>query len=139
MDIINVILIEDNEGDIHLIREALEDNPIVGDVIIYKNGKDALEFLENCSNDIYKIPYLILLDINLPIISGKDVLDRVKENSITSHIPVIILTTSSSPKDIQDCYMKQANCYVVKPIDVDIYYKAVNHIVNYYSAIIGPV
>src|SRR5690606_9532787 len=114
---VHILLVEDNEGDIVLTLDAFEESKIRTKISVVKNGADALDFVFNRGN--YKEedrPDLILLDINLPIYSGHEVLKKIKEDPSLKTIPVIMLTTSASQKDINKAYENYSNSYVTKPI-----------------------
>lgn len=109
-------MIEDNPGDVLLTTEALEGSKYVIEIEVVTNGKDGVDFLFQKGNfkDAAR-PDLVLLDINLPLKTGHQVLQEIKSNPLTSDIPVIILTTSSAQDDILTSYQEQASCYIVKP------------------------
>ncbi|HSF53418.1 MAG TPA: response regulator [Algoriphagus sp.] len=117
-----VLMIEDNPGDVLLTTEALQESKFVVDIEVVTNGKDGVDFLfqkgkfENSSR-----PDLVLLDINLPLKTGHQVLQEIKANARTRDIPVIMLTTSSTQDDILTSYQEQASCYIVKPSEADQY------------------
>lgn len=134
MDGINVLLVEDNEGDILLTKEAAEDSGIVENIRVIKDGKEAIKFFEALTKP-EEIPQLVLLDINLPKISGQDVLIYIKNNEKFKSIPVIMLTTSSSEKDIAQSYKNHANCYITKPIDAVDFKKAIHTLGNFWTNI----
>lgn len=114
-----ILLVEDNEGDIVLTTEALEDCKVANELKVVRDGSDALHFLFSKSRqNLNDLPDLILLDINLPKKNGHEVLESVKNHPDLKHIPIIILTTSSSESDILRAYQKHANCYIVKPLEV---------------------
>ncbi len=117
MKLIKILLIEDNEGDILLTREALQDSKITNTVNVIRDGEAAIDFFSNLVNK-EELPDLILLDINLPKKSGHEVLVYLKNNEKYKRIPVIILTTSSSERDITLSYKNYANCFITKPMDV---------------------
>lgn len=126
MKIVHILLVEDNEGDIILTLDAFEESKIKTKISTVKNGKDALDFLfkRNKYADALR-PDLILLDINLPIFNGHDVLKKIKQDQSLKKIPVIMLTTSSNQRDINMAYENHTNSYVTKPIDMDDFMKAV--------------
>src|ERR1700731_4103923 len=117
MKLIKILLIEDNEGDILLTREALQDSKIANTVNVIRDGEAAIDFFSNLVNK-EELPDLILLDINLPKKSGHEVLVYLKTSEKYKQIPVIILTTSSSERDITLSYKNYANCFITKPMDV---------------------
>ena len=134
---IHVLLVEDNEGDIFLTTEALEEAKIVINLSIAKDGKDAIDFVSrrgNHTND--ELPDLVLLDINLPKRNGHEVLKHIKEDEKLKHIPVIILTTSSSEKDINLSYKQYANCYIIKPVEVSDFLRVISTIENFWISIV---
>ncbi|MEB2782040.1 response regulator [Algoriphagus sp. C2-6-M1] len=123
---VHILLVEDNEGDIVLTLEAFEEGKIKTKISVVKNGQDALDYLYNRGKyEKAEKPDLILLDINIPIITGLDVLKEVKTDTKLKKIPVIVLTTSSNEKDINMAYQNHANSYIVKPIELEDFLKAV--------------
>ncbi len=138
MKVVNILLVEDNDGDILLTTEALEESRIINTLTIAKNGKDALDFLYKrgrFSNET--LPDLILLDINLPYKNGHEVLTIIKNDDTLKNIPVIMLTTSSSETDIYKSYSNYANCYIIKPIEVKEFIAAVISIKNFWLNIVA--
>lgn len=128
---LKILIIEDNEGDVLLLKEAFEEVGSTAELEFIKNGRDALISLFDVSR-IQLLPDLILLDLNLPMKSGMEILIAIKNSTQHKHIPTIILTTSSAVKDIQDSYDNHANCYVTKPIDINEYYQSIAKIHNYW-------
>ncbi|WP_339924578.1 response regulator [uncultured Cyclobacterium sp.] len=122
----NILLVEDNEGDIVLILEAFEELKIKAEINIAKNGQEALDYLfERGTKNKSKKPDLILLDINIPIYNGHEVLKQIKEDPILKKTPVIMLTTSTNQKDINKAYQNHCNSYVKKPLNVDEFLDAI--------------
>lgn len=123
---VHILLVEDNEGDIVLTLEAFEESKVKTKISVVKNGQDALDFLfkKGPFNDA-DTPDLILMDINIPIFSGHDVLKIIKSDDILKTIPVIMLTTSSNQKDIDKAYQNYTNSYVTKPIEMDDFLKTI--------------
>jgi CheY-like chemotaxis protein len=135
---IHILLVEDNEGDIFLTQEAFEDFKIKNKISVVRDGKEAMDFL--FKENEYKNaedPDLVILDINLPKKSGHDVLKTVKDNPKTQHIPVIMLSTSSSEKDISLSYQNRANCFISKPIEADEFMKAITSIEEFWLSIVS--
>lgn len=134
---IHILLVEDNEGDILLTTEALEEGKIVNKISVAKDGKAAIDFLEK-KNGYEKAttPDLILLDVNLPKKNGHEVLQYIKNADKLKMIPVIILTTSSSEKDIMLSYKNYANCFITKPVEVDNFLQVINSIENFWISIV---
>ena len=116
--VLEILLVEDNEGDIELTLAAFEESQIDHTLHIVNNGEQALDFMygrkdfQGCS-----CPEVVLLDLNLPTISGHDVLKAMKNDMALSSIPVIILTSSQAEKDILESYSLKASCYIVKPVE----------------------
>jgi len=120
MDKAHILLVEDNEGDIVLTLEAFEESKIKTAISVVKNGQAALDFLFQREAFASALkPDIILLDINIPLLNGHEVLKQIKEDPILKKIPVIMLTTSSSQKDIHLTYENHGNSYITKPIDID--------------------
>ena len=134
---IHILLVEDNEGDIYLTTEALEAGKIVNKVSVARDGKLAIDFLEKRAPYLdAELPDLILLDVNLPKKNGHEVLKYIKESPRLKYIPVIMLTTSSSEKDILQSYQQYANCFITKPVEVDSFFKVVSSIQNFWISIV---
>jgi CheY-like chemotaxis protein len=134
---IHILLVEDNEGDILLTTDALEEGKIINKVSVVKDGKLAIDFLNNKEPYVdAEIPNLILLDINLPKKNGHEVLKYIKGSEKFRHIPIIMLTTSSSEKDIHEAYNHYANCFITKPVDVDEFMEAVTKIESFWISIV---
>ena len=133
----HLLLVEDNEGDILLTTEALEASKVLNEVSIVRNGKLALDFVfkKNGYEDV-KSPDVILMDINLPLKSGIEVLEILKSDESTKHIPIIILTTTSSESDIMKSYNNHANAYIVKPVDVSEFLEAVLSLEDFWLNIV---
>jgi CheY-like chemotaxis protein len=129
----NILLVEDNQGDVLLTQEAFEEYGGNYNLFDVNDGQEAINFLEQIPPYAnVDSPNLILLDINLPKINGHQVLKYIKSNSNLKHIPVIMLTTSSSEKDISLCYANYANCYITKPNDVVDFFKIIENISDFW-------
>ena len=133
---IHILLVDDNEGDILLTREALEEARIVNKISIAHDGMEAIQFLRNNRPFGGEKPDLILLDINLPKMDGKEVLGIIKNDPDLRRIPVIMLTTSSSEKDIFTSYDNHANCYITKPVDLEKFMDVVRTIEDFWISIV---
>ena len=131
MKSINVLLIEDNEGDIVLTTEAFEESKLINKISVIRDGRAAINFFENLK-DVSERPDLVFLDINLPTASGHEVLKYIKSSEKHKRIPVIMLTTSSAEKDILQCYNNHVNCYISKPIDMDSYLETMAKIEDFW-------
>lgn len=132
---IHILLVDDNEGDILLTKEALDDARIINRISIAYDGLEAIKFLKEppAREDM---PDLILLDINLPRMSGTEVLEVIKNDPELKRIPVIMLTTSSAEKDILASYNNHANCYITKPVDLDRFMDVVRTIEDFWISIV---
>lgn len=117
-DIFHILLIEDSEVDAMLMREVLERLSLPNEVTLCRDGAEAVEYLSDESNSL---PQLTFLDINMPRMHGKEVLEFIKTNDRIKHIPVIMLSSSDVKKDVIDCYRLQANSYIKKPTSVAEY------------------
>jgi chemotaxis family two-component system response regulator Rcp1 len=134
---INILLVEDNEGDIYLTVEAFKDGKFKNQINVVRNGEEAIQYLfkEGTYSDAVT-PDLILLDINLPKVDGKEVLRLIKNDETLRSIPVLILTTSSAEKDIIDSYNGHANCYILKPVKLESFLSVVQSIENFWISIV---
>ena len=134
---IEILLVEDNNGDILLIQEALEEGKLNSNLSVTKNGMDGLDFLHR--RGIYKnapTPDLILLDMNLPKKNGKEVLADIKSDEELKVIPVVILTSSQAEQDILASYRLNANCYITKPVDFEKFIDVINSIENFWFSVV---
>lgn len=129
----HILLVEDNEGDILLTREALEESSLNCKLDNVKDGQSAIDFIYN-KNEFksHKLPDLILLDINLPYKNGHEVLASLKNDGRTRQIPVIMFTTSSSEEDILKSYQLHANSYVTKPLGAEQFEEVFKNIENFW-------
>jgi len=133
---IHILLVEDNEGDIMLIHEALHERPLVERVSVVRDGRQAIDLLdENIRSRSAELPDLILLDINLPKVNGHEVLCYIKQNDRLKQIPVIMLTTSSAEVDVRESYRDHANCYITKPEEADGLNRVVQGIEDFWMKI----
>lgn len=129
----NILLVEDNKGDVLLTQEAFEESGNNCQLYVVNDGQEAINFLEQIPPYTHiELPDLVLLDINLPKLNGHEVLKYIKSNPSLKHIPVIMLTTSSSEKDISDCYSNHANCYITKPNDVEVFFRIIENVNNFW-------
>ena len=133
---LEILLIEDNEGDVELTQRVFRDGTPPCNISVANDGVEALDFLFKRGNFAnMPTPQLILLDLNMPRMDGKKFLEIVKEESELKAIPVIMLTSSQSAKDIRECYERHANSYVVKPFDGKEYAEALRQIVSFWSGL----
>ena len=137
MNPIHILLVEDNEGDILLTKEALNQVKIINTISVVKDGKEAISYMEKIvpfANSL--TPDIILLDINLPKMNGHEVLKYLKANNNFKHIPIIMFTTSSAERDILESYKNYANCYITKPVEVDDFLNVIKTIENLWMSIV---
>lgn len=135
MKTVEILLIEDNEGDIFLTTEALEEGRILNNTKVVRDGKMALDYLAE-GLETGNLPDLILLDVNLPKMNGHEVLQFVKQHIELKRIPVIMLTTSSAEKDINLSYQNHANCYITKPVEAADFMGAISKIEDFWINIV---
>lgn len=130
---IHILLVEDNEGDILLTKEALDERNIKNQLSVARDGEEALDFIHKKGKfENAEEPDLILLDINLPKLNGHEVLQTIKSDRKYRHIPVLMLTTSSSSKDIFASYDSHANSFITKPLEVDSFQEAIASIEEFW-------
>lgn len=133
MERIHILLVEDNEGDVTLTSEAFENARLQSVLSVVRDGESAMDFLLKRHRYLdVKIPDLILLDLNLPRKNGYEVLQFLKADTNLKHIPVIVLSTSSSMNDVNKCYENYANCYITKPMDIENFFNVVSKIENFW-------
>jgi two-component system, chemotaxis family, response regulator Rcp1 len=121
-----ILLVEDNPGDVRLMREALTSDGRGKSLSVVEDGEQAISFLHRSGKfSQAPRPDLIFLDLNLPLKDGREVLAEIKSSDDLRRIPVIVLTTSESKRDVQQAYELHANCYVKKPTDLDEYLSVV--------------
>lgn len=134
---VEILLVEDNEGDVRLTKEALSENKMGNHLSVVRDGVEAVDFLRK-EGDYAGAPRpdLILLDLNLPKKDGREVLAEIKADEDLKRIPVVILTTSEADEDIFDAYTHYANCYVTKPVGLDHFIKVVKTIEEFWLVIV---
>jgi two-component system response regulator len=134
---IEILLVEDSPGDILIAREALSEAKLLNTIHVAEDGVEAMDFLHKRGKFASApTPDLILLDLNLPRKSGREVLAEIKADEKFKHIPVVVLTTSSAEEDILKSYNLHANCYVVKPVEFDSFVKAVQSIQHFWFSVV---
>jgi CheY-like chemotaxis protein len=131
-----VLLVEDNPDDVIMIREAFEQSLTPIQLYVVSNGEQAIKFVRRTDTDALR-PSLILLDLNLPIRNGLDVLAELKSDTEFLSIPIVVLTTSQSPNDIQQCYSLHANAYIIKPPDFDGYADVIKQVATCFLGLIS--
>ncbi|HKI74174.1 MAG TPA: response regulator [Pseudomonadales bacterium] len=132
-----ILLVEDNEGDIRLIKEAFKEGKLVNSLHVARDGIEALEFLykQGQYRDAPR-PDLILLDLNLPRKDGREVLEEIKDQPHLRAVPVVVLTTSKAEEDICRSYNLHANCYITKPVDFDKFLNVVNAVESFWFRLV---
>ena len=135
--LLNVLLVEDNPGDIRLMREALRDGVAKKKLDAVEDGEEALAYLRREAPYADKpTPDLIFLDLNLPKKDGREVLIEIKRDDQLRRIPVVILTTSEAERDVSRAYELHANCYIKKPTDLDEYMEVIRACENFWLQIV---
>ena len=134
---VQILLVEDNPGDVGLTLEALKEATLPNKLTVVKNGADALSLLRRQGQHAGAArPDLILLDLNLPKKDGRKVLAEIKGDANLKRIPVVILTTSEDEQDVLESYNLHANCYIVKPLDLDRFITVVKSIEDFWLRIV---
>jgi len=134
---IEILLVEDNPGDVRLTIEALKEGKVRNNLSVAKDGVEALSFLrrEGTFSGAAR-PDLILLDLNLPRKDGREVLAEIKDDAVLRRIPVVVLTTSKAEEDILRTYDLHANCYITKPVDLDQFIAVVRSIDDFWLSVV---
>ena len=134
---VEILLVEDNKGDVGLIEEVFEEAKIKNSLHVAEDGEEAMLYLRREGKFLSSPhPDLILLDLNLPKKDGREVLKEIKKDSNLKNIPLIVLTTSTADKDILRAYDLHANAYITKPIDFNEFIKVVESIVNFWLGVV---
>jgi chemotaxis family two-component system response regulator Rcp1 len=132
-----IMLIEDNQGDVMMFRRALNAVESKSRLSVYEDGNKAMEYLLNLGTNLKTIrPELVVLDLKLPGKNGLELLKFLKTDDSLKRIPVIVMTDSDSAKDISDVYDLFANCFIIKPLDSDEYMKYIEYIDSFWSAVV---
>jgi CheY-like chemotaxis protein len=131
-----ILLVEDNPDDVELILRSLKKNSIANDVVVAKDGVEALDFLFSTGSyagrDVSNVPTVILLDLKLPKVDGLEVLRRIRNDERTKLLPVVILTSSKEENDVITSYKLGANSYVRKPVDFNQFSEAIRYLGLYW-------
>jgi len=134
---VEILLVEDNPGDVRLTKEALKEAKVINNLTVLKDGVEALAFLRHQGiYDNAATPHLILLDLNLPRKDGREVLAEIKADEKLKRIPVVVLTTSQDEQDVFKRYNLHANCYVTKPVDLEQFISVVKSIEDFWLGIV---
>ena len=134
---VDVLLVEDNPGDVKLTQEALSETKMLVNLYTVEDGVEALDFLykRNKFGDVPR-PDIIILDLNLPLRDGRQVLEEIKQDPSLKRIPVVILTSSKAEEDIVRTYDLHANCFITKPLDFDQFINIVKSIEQFWFTIV---
>lgn len=137
MTSIEVLIVEDNPADVDLVIEAFKDGKLTINLVVAEDGAKAMAYLRKEGE--YKsaiIPDLVLLDLNMPIKNGFEVLDEMKQDPLLRRIPVIIMTISKAEEDVLKSYDLHANAYIVKPVELNQFMSAIKSVENFWLAIV---
>ncbi len=130
---VEILLVEDSAADARLTAEALKQSKIINNLHVARDGAEAMKFLRRENGDAdAPTPDLILLDLNMPRMDGREVLEVIKNDDVLKTIPVVIMTTSREEKDVMQSYAAHANCYIRKPLDVNGFFDVVSSIENFW-------
>ncbi|MBI5125288.1 MAG: response regulator [Planctomycetes bacterium] len=134
---VNILLVEDNLGDVRLTQEALKEGKVLNNLSVTRDGEEAMEFLWRRGKYANAIrPDLILLDLNMPKKDGRAVLTDIKNDEELRSIPVVVLTTSVAEQDILKAYNLHANCYITKPVDLGQFIEVVKNINDFWFTVV---
>ena len=134
---IEILLVEDNPGDVRLTKEALKEAKVINNLTVLKDGEEALAYHRRQGPyEKAARPHLILLDLNLPRKDGREVLAQIKGEDALKRIPVVVLTTSQDEQDVLKSYNLHANCYITKPVDLDQFIRVVQSIEDFWLGIV---
>jgi CheY-like chemotaxis protein len=134
---ITILMAEDNATDVMITKEALTHAKLLNTLHVVSDGIEAMDFLHRRGTHAKApVPDLILLDLNMPRMNGQEVLKAIKADDQLKHIPVVVLTTSKAEEDVVKAYGLYANCYVVKPVDFDVFADVVRSIEQFWFSVV---
>lgn len=137
-----ILLVEDNPDDVELTRIAFNEAKIANKLVVASDGAEALDYLfargKHCDRDPSDLPSLVLLDLNLPKVDGREVLHAIRSNEATKTLPVVVLTTSTEPFDVEASYALGVNSYIRKPVDFEQFVWAVKQVGLYWLVLNHP-
>jgi CheY-like chemotaxis protein len=134
---IRILLVEDDPGDVLLTQEALADSKLLHELEVINDGAAALERIARSAGpEGEPMPDLVLLDLNLPKVDGRGVLAQLKGDPATSHVPVVVLTTSDAAEDVSTSYGLHANAYVCKPVDFAAFHEVIRSIDDFFLTVV---
>jgi two-component system, response regulator len=133
-----ILLVEDNPADVMLALRAIKKNGVMNEVLIARNGSEAFEYLYPTDGVAAKRPGVVLLDLNMPLVDGHEVLKRIRNEASTRLLPVVILTSSIEHADLEQAYGNGANGYVKKPVSFDDFVEAMRRLGDYWLGLNQP-
>ncbi len=134
---IEILLVEDNPGDVRLTQEALKEGKVYNNLNVVEDGVEAMAYLRKEGKYVDAVvPDIILLDLNLPKMDGREVLAAIKDDKNIKRIPVVVLTTSKDDEDVLKVYDLHANCYITKPVDLDQFLNVVKSIKDFWFTVV---
>jgi two-component system, chemotaxis family, response regulator Rcp1 len=134
---VEILLVEDSPSDVLMTKEALDEARLINTIHVAEDGVEAMQFLRKEGKfSSAPRPDLILLDLNLPRMNGREVLAEIKADELLKNIPVVVLTTSRAEEDVLRAYNLHANCYVIKPVEFDNFVKAVQSIRQFWFSVV---
>jgi two-component system, chemotaxis family, response regulator Rcp1 len=137
LNTIDVLLVEDNPGDVRLTREALKEGRIAVNLRVANDGLEAMKMLRQEGEYVsLPLPDIVLLDLNMPKMDGREVLRQIKTDDNLKRLPVVILTTSAAEKDILQAYGLHANCYITKPVELEEFMEIVKSIEGFWLTVV---
>jgi CheY-like chemotaxis protein len=131
-----ILLVEDNPGDVLLTKRALKSGKVLHNLHVANDGEAALAFLRDVEYGKAPRPDLVLLDLNLPKVNGREVLAKIKSNEALASIPVVVLTTSKADEDVMTAYELHANSFITKPVDWPQFMNVIQHIEEYWFTVV---
>ena len=138
----NILLVEDNPDDVELTRLAFEEANVANDMVVVRDGAEALDYLfargRYADRDARELPSIVLLDLNLPKLDGREVLQAIRAEPATREVPVVVLTTSVEPFDVEASYALGVNSYIQKPVDFEQFVGAVRQVGLYWLVLNQP-
>ncbi len=134
---VDILLVEDNPGDVRLTKEALKDAKVLNEIYVARDGVEAMQFVHREGSFAEApMPDLILLDLNLPRKDGREVLAEIKKDPKLQHIPIVVLTTSKADEDIIKTYNLHANAYITKPVDLNRFVEIMHTLEQFWFTIV---
>ncbi|AZB55082.1 response regulator [Cereibacter sphaeroides] len=138
---VTIVMVEDDEGHARLIEKNIRRAGVHNEVVPFVNGGDALDYIlgpDRTGNEMADRYLLVLLDLNLPDMTGIDILEKIKTNPNVKHLPVVILTTTDDEREIKRCYDLGANVYITKPVEYESFANAIRQLGLFFSVIQVP-